>query len=188
MSIFIATCGPTGIGKTYQMQRLIAAQPEMYASVLSVTTRARRGAEDDRWYTFVSRNSLANLDQADVVSDVTFRDERYVLLRSEIRAALLRAPVVFMAIVPTVIMKMRTQQIPHVLVNCRVGDWSGYRERLEKRGYHGDALERELAQTRAFLYPANDLTWPSIDLELGSNVDDNRRFQEVIDGIMGMYA
>ncbi len=188
MSIFIATCGPTGIGKTYQMQRLIQSQPETYTSVLSMTTRVRRGAEDDQWYAFVARTSLANLDQTDIVSDVTFRDERYVLLRSEIRAALLRAPVAFMAIVPTVIMKMRTQQIPHVLVNCRVGDWSGYRERLERRGYHGDALERELAQAQAFLYPAFDPAWPSIDSNLGSDADDDRRFQGVIDGIMGIYA
>ncbi len=186
--MFIATCGPTSIGKTYQMQRLIQSQPETYTSVLSVTTRARRGTEDDRWYAFVTRDSLANLDQTDVVSDVTFRDERYVLLRSEIHAALQRAPVAFMAIVPTVIMKMRVQQISHVLVNCRVGDWSGYRERLEKRGYHGEALEREIDQARSFSYPANDPAWASLDLELGSDANDDHRFQAAIDGIMGMYA
>ena len=156
MSIFIATCGPTGIGKTYQMQRLIQRDPKRYAPVLSVTTRARRNEEDGLWYRFVTHEEIASFDSADILSNVEFRGERYLLLRSEIAKALDRAPIAFMAIVTPVILLMRRENIAHSVVNCRVGDPAGYEARLKKRGFDGEPLEREKKTGIEFVYPPVD--------------------------------
>ncbi|MBI4139289.1 hypothetical protein HY479_04040 [Candidatus Uhrbacteria bacterium] len=185
MPLLIATCGPTAIGKTHQMHRLIASDHRRFAAVLSVTTRQRRSAEDGEWYRLVTRESLASLDANDVVSNVEFRGERYVLLRSEIEKALARAPIAFMAIVPSVILLMRERNIPHACINCRVGNFDGYVERLKRRGFSGEALEAERQTARAFAYPPADPAWPQVDVEFGSDADDDARFTDAVRALSG---
>lgn len=185
MSLFIATCGPTGIGKTFQMQRLINSDRRRFTAVLSVTTRPRRGPEDGERYRFVSHDDLAHLDSSDVISDVVFRDERYVLLRSEIDKALARAPIAFMAIVPSVIMLLRSQSVQHSLVCCCVDDPKGYEERLKRRGFSGEAFEKEKADSLSFGYPTLDPAWPQQDVRLGSDKGDGERFDAVVASLAG---
>jgi guanylate kinase len=185
MSMFIVTSGPTGIGKTHQMQRLITRDPRRFTAVQSVTTRPRRDAEDGYWYRFVTRDELAAFDPADVLSNVEFRGERYILLRSEIQKALERAPIAFMAIVTPVILLMREQHIPHAVVCCRVGDKAGYEARLKKRGYEGEAFEREKAAGLEYGYPAVDAAWPQRDVELGVDDADDERFNDAVKDLAG---
>lgn len=183
--MFIATSGPTGIGKTHQMQRLITRDPRRFTAVLSVTTRPRRDAEDGFWYRFVTRDELAALDPADVLSNVEFRGERYVLLHSEIKKALERAPIAFMAIVTPVLMLMREKGIQHSTICCRVGDEAGYVERLQKRGYDGDALAAEKAAGLNFGYPPVDPAWPQLDVALGIDETDDERFNDAVRQLAG---
>lgn len=183
--MFIATSGPTGIGKTHQMQRLITRDPRRFTAVLSVTTRPRRDAEDGFWYRFVTRDELAALDPADVLSNVEFRGERYVLLHSEIKKALERAPIAFMAIVTPVILLMREKGIPHSTICCRIGDEAGYEARLKKRGYEGDAFTKERASGLEFGYPPVDPAWPQLDVALGVDDADDERFNEAVRKLAG---
>jgi guanylate kinase len=185
MSIFIVTCGPTGIGKTYQMQRLIQRDPRRFTPVLSVTTRARRDAEDGVWYRFVTHEEIATLNPADILSNIEFRGERYLLLRSEITKALARAPIAFMAIVTPVIMLMRRENVAHSLVNCRIGDPAGYEVRLKKRGFEGEALEREKKAGIEFAYPPVDPAWPTVDVQLGVDGADDERFTDAVRALAG---
>lgn len=175
MSCFVATCGPTGVGKTYQMQRMLQADPARYTAVLSVTTRARRGSEDDRWYRFVTRDELTTFAPEDILSDMEFRGERYLLLQSDIDQALSRAPIALMAIVPSVILRMRKNQVPHGVLNCRVGNRANYEARLRRRGYVDEALNREVEIGMAFAFPPSDPVWPQTDVFLGSDADDDVR-------------
>jgi guanylate kinase len=186
MSIFIATCGPTGIGKTYQMQRLISRDPRRFTPVLSVTTRARRDAEDGLWYRFVTHEEIASFDPADILSNVDVRGERYLLLRSEITNALDRAPIAFMAIVTPVILLLRREGIPHSLISCKVGDLAGYEARLKKRGYEGEELEAEKNEGTAFAYPPVDPAWPHRDVELGIDDTDEERFTSAVRELAGL--
>ncbi|MFA5935539.1 MAG: hypothetical protein WC787_01630 [Patescibacteria group bacterium] len=185
MSMLIVTCGPTGIGKTHQMQRLINRDQRRFAPVLSVTTRQRRDAEDGVWYRFITREELASFDPADVLSNVEFSGERYVLLRSEIQKALEHAPIAFMAIVPSVILLMREQKVPHSLIRCRVGDPTGYEERLVKRGFTGDKLAKEKATGVGYEYPVSDAAWPEQDVMLGIDATDDERFDDAVRALAG---
>ncbi|MEO5927153.1 MAG: hypothetical protein ABIO72_00595 [Patescibacteria group bacterium] len=185
MSMFIVTAGPTGIGKTHQMQRLITRDSRRFTAVLSVTTRPRRDAEDGYWYRFVTRDELAALDPADVISNIEFRGERYVLLRSEIQKALERAPIAFMAIVTPVILLMREQKIPHSVICCRIGDEAGYESRLKKRGYEGEKFEQEKTSGIEFAYPPADPAWPQEDIALGIDASDDDRFNEAVKKLAG---
>lgn len=185
MSMFVAISGPTGIGKTYQMQRLISRDPRRFTPVLSVTTRAHREAEDGLWYRFVSHDEIASFDPADILSNVEFRGERYILLHSEIQKALERAPIAFMAIVTPVILRMREMQIPHVLIRCRVGDPAGYEERLKKRGYVDDALAREKEAGTNYVYPSSNPAWPEQDVSLGIDAKDDERFDAAVRALAG---
>ncbi|MBU0540500.1 hypothetical protein KKF59_03290 [Patescibacteria group bacterium] len=184
--MFLATCGPTAIGKTYQMQRLIKLDARRFAPVLSVTTRQRRNLEDGSWYGFVSSEALAGFDPADVISDVTFRGEHYLLLKSEIEKALKRAPIAFMAIVPPVILLMREKGIAHSLINCHVGDAEVYAGRLSARGYKGDDLAREKAAGMAFVYPPQHPDWPQADIKLCASPEkDNEEFSKTVIHLAG---
>jgi guanylate kinase len=185
MSIFIATCGPTGIGKTYLMQRLIARDPRRFTPVLSVTTRARRDAEDGFWYRFITREELSSFDPADVLSNVEFRGEQYVLLRSEIAKAMERAPIAFMAIVTPVILLLRREGVPHALVSCTVGDEAGYEARLKKRGFDGEALQSEKRAGIEFVYPPEDPAWPQRRVALGIDATDEDRFTAAVRELAG---
>ncbi|MCR4278446.1 MAG: hypothetical protein NUV81_00900, partial [bacterium] len=130
MSLLIATCGPTAIGKTTQMQHLIDTYPETFTVVLSVTTRPQRDADDDRWYRFISRSEADRMETTDIITKIEFRGEIYFILRSEMDLALQRKPIALMAILPDVILEMRKRWIPHSLVCCKIGDEDGYRSRL----------------------------------------------------------
>jgi guanylate kinase len=185
MSMLIATCGPTGIGKTHQMQRLMHLDVRRFTSVLSVTTRPRRDTEDGLWYRFVTREELAAFDAADIFSQTELRGEQYVLLRSEIQKAMERAPIAFMAIVPEIILKMRQENIPHSLVNCHVGDEAGYVERLKKRGFEGELLEQEKKTGIQFLFPSQDAAWPQKDISLGIDASDDERFDAAVRELAG---
>lgn len=184
MSIFLATCGPTGIGKTYQMQRLLQARPELFTSMRSVTTRPTRGSEDDAWYRCITREQAATIDPADILTDMQFRDERYLTLRSELDQALTRAPIVFMAIVPWIIKLLREKQFPHSVICCRVGDEQEYERRLRTRGYLDERLQPELQGGLGFDYPAREDGWPQEDVFLGSP-DDDARFDAVVVKLSG---
>lgn len=179
MSHFVLTCGPTGVGKTHQMQRLLQAQPQRFSAFRSVTTRQRRPSEDDTWYRFISEDEFDHLDPSDIISSMSFRDKRYATLRSEIDQAFRRAPIVFAAIVPWVVDVMREKKIPHILLNCRVGDIEMYRKRLRERGYEGQALEDEIIKGCSFLYPEDHPAWPSVDVFLGYE-DDAQRFDQAL--------
>jgi guanylate kinase len=185
MSIFIVTCGPSAVGKTYQMQKLINRDRRRFTPVLSVTTRQRRGPEDGEWYKFVTRESLADLDPKDVISDVEYRGEHYILLRSEIDKALERAPIAFMAIVPSVISILRQQDIKHVLINCKISDQAAYARRLKARGFKDAEIAKEIADGIGFEYPAADPVWPMADVELGSDTSDDEKFIAVVASLSG---
>ena len=161
------------------MRRLMMAHPETFGSVLSITTRPRRGMEDDRWYRFVTREEIASFDPADVLSMMEFRGEHYVTLKSEIERAYATAPVVLMAIVPTVILRMRELNVPHVLINCRVGDRDGYARRLGERGFTGEKLSQEIETGMSFPFPSAHPVWPSVDVALGFS-DDDARFDDAV--------
>lgn len=185
MPLLIVTCGPTGVGKTTQMQRLINRDRRRFAAVMSVTTRQRRSAEDGEWYRFVTREMAGAFDPNDVISKITYHDELYVLLKSEIEKALAAAPIAFMALVPDTVMLMRARGIAHALVCCRVGDEAGYESRLRRRGYGGDALAAAKAEARAFAYPPPDPLWPQKDALLGSDAEDDGRFTAAVKDLAG---
>lgn len=186
MSLFLATCGPTAVGKTFQMHRLIKLDPRRFSPVLSVTTRTQRNSENGLWYRFVSFEALAGFDQADVISDVTFRGEHYLLLKSEIDKALQRAPIAFMAIVPSVIMLMREKGIAHSLINCHVDDEAVYAKRLSERGYNGDGLTKEIDTAKAFAYPPKYSDWPQADIRLCINPEkDDEEFSKTVASFAG---
>lgn len=184
MSVFIVINGPTGIGKTTQMQRVIDTRPDLCTAVRSVTTRARRGPDDDIWYRFVTREEKGRFDPDDVVSDVEFRGESYVLLRSEIDAALQRAPVAFMAVMTPVIAMLRERGIPLVLLRMRVADRAAYADRLQRRGYDGIALEREIENGLAFAYAPDDPSGVSADVWLGSDTEDDARVDAALERLV----
>lgn len=184
MSTFIVINGPTGIGKTTQMQRVIDEDPKRFTAVRSVTTRARRGAADDLWYRFISREEKSSFDASDIISDVEFRGESYLLLQSEIEAALRRAPMAFMAVMTPVVKILCERGIPHVLLRIRVSDREIYMKRLHARGYDGATLDREIANGLAFDYAPDDPRWPSADVSLGSDAEDAVRFDAALTTLM----
>ncbi len=188
MSLFIATCGPTGVGKTYQMARLMGREPARFTAVRSVTTRPSRGPEDDAWYRFVTREEIAKIDSTDILSDAEFRGERYLWLRSELNNAAVRAPIAFMAVIPSIIMRFRTANIPHLLLNCRIGDVAIYEERLRRRGYQEEKLAKELAEGKNFVYPPTDPLWPEGDVLLGSDSEDAARFDAALHTLISPYV
>lgn len=185
MPLLIVTCGPAGVGKTTQMQNLINRDRRRFAAVLSVTTRQRRNADDGEWYRFVDHETAKGFDPNDVISDITYHDEQYVLLKSEIDKALATAPIAFMALVPDTILRLRTLGIPHAVINCKVGDEAGYDARLRKRGFDGDAISKAKAEAASFAYPPADPAWPQADAMLGSDVKDAETFTEIVRGFAG---
>lgn len=184
MSLFLATCGPTGVGKTYQMQRMLTTHPKLFTTVRSITTRPSRGVLDEGWYRCVTREEMDAFDPRDVISEMEFRGERYVTLQSEIESAFSRAPIALMAIVPSIIMKMRGMNIAHSVLNCKIDDRAIYEDRLRQRGYSGEKLLEEKATGLAFPYPPHDPAWPQSDVFLCSPVDDER-FDEAVSARAG---
>ncbi|MFH1077842.1 MAG: hypothetical protein V1745_00990 [Patescibacteria group bacterium] len=185
MSILIVTCGPAGIGKTTQMQKLIERDRRRFGAVMSVTTRQRRSAEDGEWYRFVSRETADAFDPADVISKLTYHNELYVLLKSEIDKALTSVPIVFMALEPDAVVLLRSNAIRHALVCCKVGDMAKLEERLQKRGFAGDDLAREKAEAEAYPYPPQDSSWPQADAVLGSDAGDETAFLAAVKTLAG---
>ncbi len=176
MSLFLATCGPTAIGKTTQMQRLLRAYPQTFTTVLSVTTREQRDADDALWYRFISRAEADRIEVEDILTKNEFRGELYFTLRSEVEAANVRKPIAFMAIRTNILLRMRELHIPHSVLCCRVGDEGVYRKRLALRGYAGDELERQCKEGMEFEYPKKVEGWPQVDVLLGSDEEDDSRF------------
>ena len=185
MPLLIVTCGPAGVGKTTQMQNLINRDRRRFAAVMSVTTRQRRSAENGEWYRFVDRATADAFDPKDVISKITYHDELYVLLRSEIDKALATAPIAFMALVPDTILLLRKLNIPHAVICCKVGDEEGFEERLRKRGFAGDDLAKAKAEAATFAYPPTDPAWPQKDAMLGSDEKDAGTFTDVVKGLAG---
>lgn len=185
MPLFLATCGPSAVGKTTQMQRLLKNYPQTFTTVLSVTTRPQRESSDDLWYHFVNRSEIAHLDPGDVLTTTEYRGEQYVLLRSEVDAALRRAPIALMAIRPDVILKLREMKVMHSLICCKVGDDTVYRGRLVKRGYTGDGLEKQFRESGVFPFPPEMPGWPQADVFLGSDDEDGSRFDMVASQLSG---
>lgn len=58
MKRIIAFVGPTGAGKTTLILELVRHMSDRLSVVKSLTTRARRGPEDDQFYQFVPREEI----------------------------------------------------------------------------------------------------------------------------------
>jgi guanylate kinase len=185
MSLLIVTCGPAGVGKTTQMQRLIERDRRRFGAVMSVTTRQRRSAEDGEWYRFVSRETADAFNPSDVISKITYHDEHYVLLKSEIDKALAAVPIALVALVPATILRLRSLDIPHAVICCKIGDDEGYESRLRRRGFEGDALAAAKAEALTVAYPPADPTWPQKDVLLGSDAEDDDRFMAAVKDLAG---
>ncbi len=168
------------------MSQLIQRYPNLCTAVRSVTTRSSRGPEDERWYRFVTRQEIESMDLENALGDFEFRQERYVLFRSEIERALARAPIACMAIVPSVIYTLREHGIPHALINFKIGDAERYTARLQQRGYAGEKLVQEVQASLHFNYPLTDPRYPQRDLYLGqSDKQDDQDFVAAVHELAG---
>ncbi len=61
----IALVGPSGSGKSTLITEMLRRFPKRLAVVRSTTTRAKRGAEDDMYYDFVTVPEFEAMDAAD---------------------------------------------------------------------------------------------------------------------------
>ncbi len=99
----ITITGPSGVGKTSIMKRLLREVPD--ARLLrSVTTRERRPSDAESEYLYVTEaDFLLRKERGEFAFDTDFGSARYGTLQSDLRLALASDHARFAAIVPQII-------------------------------------------------------------------------------------
>jgi guanylate kinase len=89
-NIVFGVVGPSQAGKTTLLEATVRALPDRLAIIKSLTTRARRGPQDDLHYRFVTRQQAAeSISSGRAVEHVTYAGNDYVYDRDDISQALM---------------------------------------------------------------------------------------------------
>ncbi len=116
MGQVIALVGPSQAGKTTLTLAAVDAYPEKFAVLKSVTTRAWREAQDDRFYDFISDEEFTALEAAgELLTSVTLVGKRYGTPRAELERLIADHHVLW-AMLETSALAMRASSYPTRIV------------------------------------------------------------------------
>ncbi len=116
MGQVIALVGPSQAGKTTLTLAAVDAHPEKFAVLKSVTTRAWREPQDDRFYYFVSEAEFIDLEQqGELFTSVTLAGHHYGTPRAELER-LIASHHVLWAMLETSALAMRASTYPTSIV------------------------------------------------------------------------
>ncbi len=89
MHQMIGFVGPSGTGKTLLIDTLLEQFPDQLVRIRSLTTRPRRGPEDDVWYRFVTPAEIDAMEAAgELIQRSEYAGHSYANHRHEIDALL----------------------------------------------------------------------------------------------------
>jgi guanylate kinase len=116
MGQIIALVGPSQSGKTTLTLSAVDTNPEKFAVLKSVTTRAWREPQDDRFYKFISVEEYLDLEQrGELVTSVTLAGNHYGTPRTELQRLIAKHHVIW-AMLETSALAIRASQRPTKIV------------------------------------------------------------------------
>lgn len=102
--------GPSGSGKTFLMDTLIKGSPELFAPVVSFTTRAQRPGEvEGREYNFITRQEAEQIENTDEYVEMVEYDGAFRgVTKTSLAAALSTGKVIVNIVEPSGVLAYRT--------------------------------------------------------------------------------
>jgi guanylate kinase len=173
----IILSGPSGVGKSTVIRRLLAeGEPPMRLSV-SATTRARReGERDGVDYTFWTPERFQQeIDAGGFLEWAEVHGQRYGTLRSEVDRWLAKSCGVLLDIDVQGAAQVR-RKCPHALsIFLKLPSWEMYEERLRKRHTEDEAaINRRLATAKRELERAGEYDFQIANVNLDTAVAEVR--------------
>jgi guanylate kinase len=116
MHYIIGLIGPSGSGKSSLMAEVMKRLPQQTGVLVSITTRERRGPEDDVYYQFLSREEYLRLrDSNELATDTEYANNLYGYKKDFITEGLKRKHL-FCAVVESVAQQLLDQKYPTKLI------------------------------------------------------------------------
>lgn len=179
MNKFFILVGPSGVGKTYLIDRLLGAYPSLFRLVRSATTRPWREQSDDRHYRFTSQKEFKVLiEEGEFLEYDSYLDHFYGLERRELDRVLQGGNGI-MTLTPWGAMATqdRAQGIQIITILVTASE-EILRKNLKRRGVDDEeAIAIKIRYVDEFVLPQGRYQYT---IEMRGDDTDFPRFQEIV--------